>query len=208
MKTCRVSVYNSNEGTQGNEQNVDTTQQWFEQSSGYDTRWWNNDQLPTNPPQQTQQASSSAAQDTVPLIHIAAIRIANAVTAARALQHNNRTNDLRVDSGAVTHVCPPWFSPDATLHTFQQGKIPDLRTAADDIIRVYGYKWIYRINNKDQAIVIPFYFCDVAQPVLSATRLAEQGFEIVLSEQPTVKHPNGFEPALKPLYGLYCTILQ
>ena len=31
-------------------------------------------------------------------------------------------------------------------------------------------------------IVVPFYVCDVAQPILSATRLAEQGFEITLSE--------------------------
>ena len=39
------------------------------------------------------------------------------------------------------------------------------------------------INSKDQAIVIPFYVCDVAQPILSATRLAEQGFKIVLSNE-------------------------
>ncbi len=59
------------------------------------------------------------------------------------------------------------------------------------------------INNKDQAIVIPFYICDVAQPILSAKRLAEQGFEIVLSDQPTMKHPSGFESTLKPQNGLY-----
>ena len=88
-----------------------------------------------------------------------------------------------VDSGAVTHVCPPWFSPETTLHKLQ-GEGPDLRTATDDTIRVYGFKWVYMVNNKDQAIVIPFYVCDVAQPILSATGLAEQGFEIVLSEQP------------------------
>ena len=59
------------------------------------------------------------------------------------------------------------------------------------------------INNKNQAIVIPFYVCDVAQPILSATRLAEQGFEITLSEQPTIRHTNGFEAALKQQHGLY-----
>ena len=69
--------------------------------------------------------------------------------------------------------------------------------------KVYGYKWVYMINNNNQAIVIPFYVCDVAQPILSATRLAEQGFEVTLSEQPTIRHTNGFESALKQQHGLY-----
>ena len=134
----------------------------------------------------TEQASSST---TGPLISIAAIRIASTSTAAQALQHDNK-NDLMVDSGAVTHVCPPWFSTETTLHELHQPETPNLRTATDDAIKVYGYKWVYMINNKNQAIVIPFYICDVAQPILSATRLAEQGFEITLSEQPTFRHTN------------------
>ena len=108
-----------------------------------------------------------------------------------------------VDSGAVTHVCPPWFSTETTVHELHQSETPNLRTATDDAIKVYGYNWVYMINNKNQAIVIPFYVCDVAQPILSATRLAEQGFEITLSEQPTIKHTDGFEPALKQQHGLY-----
>ena len=104
MKNCRVSVCNINEGTQNNDQNVDATQQWYEQSNDYDSHWWNNDQSSSNYQQQvvtTEQASSSTA---VPLISIAAIRIASTSTAAQALQHDNK-NDLMVDSGAVTHVC-------------------------------------------------------------------------------------------------------
>ncbi len=58
-------------------------------------------------------------------------------------------------------------------------------------------------QRSSNTIVIPFYVCDVAQPILSATRLAEQGFEIVLSEQPAIKHPDGFELTLKPQNGLY-----
>ena len=202
MKNCRVPVYNINEGAQNNDHNVDTTQQWYEQSNNYDSHWWNNDQSPTHhqhPVVTTEQASSST---TVPLINIAAIRVASTSTAAQALQHDNM-NDLMVDSGAVTHVCPPWFSTETTLHELHQSETPDLRTATDDAIKVYGYKWVYMINNKNQAIVIPFYVCDVAQPILSATRLAEQGFEITLSEQPTIRHTNGFESALKQQHGLY-----
>ena len=98
-----------------------------------------------------------------------------------------------VDSGAVTHVCPP----ETTLHKLQQGEGKDLRTATDDII-VYGYKRINMINSKDQAILIPLEICDVPQPILSATCLAEQGLEIVLGEQATMQHSNGFEATLKP----------
>jgi len=146
----------------------------------------------------TEQASST----TVPLLSIAAIRIASASTAAQALQRDNK-NDLMVDSGAVTHVCPPWFSTETTLHELHQSKTPNLRTATDHAIKVYGYNWVCVINNKNQAIVIPFYVCDVAQPILSATRLAEQGFEITLSEHPTVRHTNAFESALNQQHGLY-----
>ena len=203
MKNCRVSVYNINEGTQNNDQNVDTTQQWYEQSNNYDSHWWNNDQSPSHHQQQVVTAEQASSSTTVPLISIAAIRIASTSTAAQALQHDNK-NDLMVDSGAVTHVCPPWFSTETTLHELHQSETPNLRTATDDAIKVYGYKWVYMTNSKNQAIVVPFYICDVAQPILSATRLAEQGFEITLSEQPTIKHTNGFESTLKQQHGLYC----
>ena len=203
MKNCRVSVYNINEGSQNNDQNVDTTQQWYEQSNNYDSHWWNSDQSPfyqQQPVVATEQASSST---TVPLISIAAIRLASTSNAAQALQHDNKS-DLMVDSEAVTHVCPPWFSRERTLHELHRSETPHLRTATDDAIKVFGYyKWVYMINNKNQAIVIPFYVCDVAQPILSATRLAEHGFEIILSEQPTIKHTIGFESTLKQQHGLY-----
>ena len=205
MKNCRFSVYSINEGAQNSDQNVDTTQQWYETSKNYDTHWWNNDQSTSHQPRQvitTEQASSST---TVPFISIAAIRIASTSKAAQALQHDNK-NDLMVDSGAVTHVthvCPPWLSTETTLHELHQSETPILIRATDGAINVYGYKWVYMINNKNQAIVVPFYVCDVAQPILLATRLAERGFEKTLSEQPTIKHTNRFESALKQQHGLY-----
>ena len=167
------------------EMNTPLTQhkQCYEQSHSYDSHWWNNDQAATQQPQATAQSEQASSSTTVPLIHIAANRIASTINAAQALQHNNKSNKLMVHSGAVTHVCPPWFSPGTTLHKLQQGEGPGLQTATDDKIKVYGYKRMYMINSKGQAIVIPLYVCDVAQPILSATRLAEQGFKIELSNE-------------------------
>ena len=58
-------------------------------------------------------------------------------------------------------------------------------------------------NTSNQPIVIPFYVCSVTQPILSVTRLAEQGFTVQLSEQPTVSHPNGFGAKLNIREGTY-----
>lgn len=66
---------------------------------------------------------------------------------------------------------------------------PNLRTATEDPIEVYGYKWAYMTNE--------FYVCSVSQPILSATRLTEKGFRIHFSEQPTITHPNGFAAKLR-----------
>ena len=37
-----------------------------------------------------------------------------------------------IDSGAATHVCPPWFAQNSPLYTRQQGQGPSLRTATDE----------------------------------------------------------------------------
>ena len=66
----------------------------------------------------------SASQDKVPLIHIAAIRIASKGNAAQALQHNNKTNDLMVGSGAVTHVSHP--GSHRRQHYTNYNKVKDL----------------------------------------------------------------------------------
>ena len=58
-------------------------------------------------------------------------------------------------------------------------------------------------NSNNQSIVIPFYVCDVSQPILSVNRLAEQGFNITFSDQPTITNSNGFEAKLKQEDGLY-----
>ena len=45
--------------------------------------------------------------------------------------------------------------------------------------------------------------CDVTQPLMSLTRLAEQGFNTQLSETPTLTHSKGFTSTLKQREGLY-----
>ena len=98
-----------------------------------------------------------------------------------------------IDSGAATHVCPTWFAPDTPLYPLQHGQGPRLRTATDEDIPVHGYKWVYMHNTNKQTIVVPFYVCDVTQPIMSVTRLAEQGFNTQLNETPTITHTQGIQ---------------
>ena len=112
-------------------------------------------------------------------------------------------DELMIDSGAVTHVCPIWFASTTQTYDLPDHERPNLRTATEDPIEVYGYKWVYMTNESNQQIVIPFYVCSVSQPILSVTRLAEQGFTIHLSEHPTITHPNGFEAKLRTKEGTY-----
>ena len=52
-------------------------------------------------------------------------------------------------------------------------------------------------NVEGQPVVIPFYVCDVQQPIVSVSRLEEQGFELTFKEeQPTMKHAKGFNTTL------------
>ena len=57
-------------------------------------------------------------------------------------------------------------------------------------------------NNNKQAIVIPFFVCDVHNPILSVTRLTEQGFELQFNDQPSMQHKYGFHTTLEQRDGL------
>ena len=116
---------------------------------------------------------------------------------------NLNKEELMIDSGAATHVCPFWFASTTPTYDIPEHVRPNLRTATEDPIKVYGYKWVYMTNESNQQIVIPFYVCWVSQPILSVTRLTEQGFTIHLSEQPTITHLNGFEAKLRAKEGTY-----
>ena len=116
---------------------------------------------------------------------------------------NLNKDELMIDSGTATHVCPTWFASTTQKYDLPEHERPNLRTATEDPIEVYGYKWVYMTNESNQQIVITFYLCSVSQPILSVTRLAEQGFTIHLSEHPTITHPNGFEAKLRTKEGTY-----
>ena len=215
-KDCRTAVYNMAETPQ--EQNQDGTSQWYDPNSGYDNYWYSNDQSGNyniQPVQQQQQQQALPAPQTntqTPTIqlvgalgHQAASAHNEATTTAQAVQQQRGDNevDIMIDSGAATHVCPTWFAPDTPLYPLQHGQGPRLRTATDEDIPVHGYKWVCMHNINKQTLVVPFYVCDVTQPIMSVTRLAEQGFNTQLNETPAITHTKGFNSALKQRKGLY-----
>jgi hypothetical protein len=199
------------------EQNQDGTSQWYDPSSGYDNYWYSIDQSGNyniQPAQQQQQLalpapSTNTQTPTIQLVgalgHQAASAHNEATTTAQAVQQQRGDVevDITIDSGAATHVCPPWFAPDTPLYPLQHGQGPRLRTAIDEVIYVHGYKWVYMHNTNKQTLVVPFYVCDVTQPIMSVTRLAEQGFNTQLNETPTITHTKGINSALKQREGLY-----
>ena len=202
-RDCRVAVHNLNEvstNTYAGHWQDDATTQWYQQQQYYDGQWWNDDQTQVSalPQQQLALPPTSAQEQQVPQLHIAAISIQQSNKQQPATeQPANTTEDLMIDSGAATHVCPPWFAPTYKTYELHPEQGPRLTTATEEDITVYGYKWVYMKNSKQQPIVIPFYVCDVSQPILSVTRLASQGFNIQLSDNPTITNTNGFEATLK-----------
>ena len=108
-----------------------------------------------------------------------------------------------IDSGAATHVCPLWFASQFPLHQLAHGTGPQLRTVTNQHIKLHGYRWVCMTNNSRQQIVIPFYVCDVKQPILSVTRLVEQGFQHTLHDNPTLQHIKGFNSTLENRNGLF-----
>ena len=207
-KDCRVAMYNIQEDIQ--EGYNDATEQWYGPQTTYDNHWWTNDQTQVNAVQQPQQLAlpAPAQLDATPALQIAAVTVprnSNRIIRAPDMRMITDINkdELMIDSGAATHVCPIWFASTTQTYDIPEHERPNLRTATEDPITVYGYKWVYMTNESNQQIVIPFYVCSVSQPILSVTRLTEQGFSIHLSEQPTITHPNGFEAKLKTKEGTY-----
>ena len=62
---------------------------------------------------------------------------------------------------------------------------------------------MYTHNVEGQAIVIPFYVCDVHQPLVSVSRLEEQGFILTFNEKRQITHPKGFSTTLIKQPSLY-----
>ena len=73
---------------------------------------------------------------------------------------------------------------------------PNLRTATDESITTHGYKWVLMTNQHNYQLAVPFYVCDVKLPIMSVTRLTEQGFDIQFKDNPTMSHSKGFHANL------------
>ena len=113
-----------------------------------------------------------------------------------------QTIHIMIDSGAATHVCPLWFADNYPAHKIDQAQSPNLRTVTNKTIQCYGVRWVY-MQSRGQPIVIPFYVCDIHDPILSVTRLAEQGFDIRFNDPPTIRHDKGFNVPLVQQHNLY-----
>ena len=107
----------------------------------------------------------------------------------------HKTAQIMIDSGAATHVCPPWFADNYPIHKLAPEQGPQLRTVTNKEIQLHGVRWVY-MQCQGQRIVIPFYVCDVHDTILSVTRLAEQGFDIRFNDVPTMTHNKGFNVQL------------
>ena len=78
------------------------------------------------------------------------------------------TMHIMIDSGAATHVCPLWFADNYPVYKTDQAQSPNLRTVTNKTIQCYGVRWVY-MQSRGQPIVIPFYVCDIHDPILSVT---------------------------------------
>ena len=200
-KDCRVAVYNIDDNTAQQQHTTDT---WWYDNDLYANTWHYQDfTMPQQ--QQTQLAlppplpAGTGEGQQVPIHIIAAISTqANAATSIRDDNHAT----IMIDSGAATHVCPKWFANNYPLHPLAPGQGPQLRTATNKPIRLYGVRWVY-MQAQGQPIVIPFYVCEVRDPILSVTRLAEQGFDIRFNDNPTMTHNKGFNVRLLQRSNLY-----
>ena len=107
---------------------------------------------------QTAPQPTTAQEQQAPAIHLVAA-VDNTVSSTpmastlQSVQQEENKVEIMIDSGAATHVCPPWFAPSTPMYTLQHGHVPQLRTATDEAIPVYGYILMTNIN-KQQLVVL------------------------------------------------------
>ena len=81
---------------------------------------------------------------------------------------------ILVDSGAATHVCPKDYATQFPLEPLG-APTPQLFTATDDPIQVYGIRHVY-YQCQGQPVAIPYFACDVKYPNISVSRLIDRGY--------------------------------
>ena len=85
-------------------------------------------------------------------------------------------------------------------YTNWNGTGPQFRTVTNQHIKLYGYRRVCMTHHSGQQVVIPFYVCEVKQPILSVTRLVEQG---TLDDNPRLQRSKGFNSTLENRDGLF-----
>ena len=132
-RDCRTTVYNVSETPQ--EQTQDGTGQWYDQQNGYDPYWYSNDisyannpnyiqqpQQALPPPQQLQQNGQESSISTLHYVNTMTSADKSMTTAFINEANRHTEAEVMIDSGAATHVCPPWFAQNSPLYTLQQGQ--------------------------------------------------------------------------------------
>ena len=159
-RDCKVSIHNLQE-VDNNDYQQDTTTHWYNQYT-YDNHWWTSDHTQVNviqPQHQPQQLALPPPQqlDAPPTqaLNIAAVKASSKSISQPAFdgitsnqpdihrqqdqQLNLDRDELMIDSGAATHVCPIWFAATTPIHDLQPHETPNLRTATED---KYPCLWI------------------------------------------------------------------
>jgi hypothetical protein len=129
----------------------------------------------------------------------------------RQLHHRQATTEVRQSMSsqwlAVATIAKwqqrtqqtPWSIVEQ-LHTYAH--YGNLRTVTNKTIQLYGVRWVH-MQSREQPTVIPFYVRDIHDPILSATRRTEQGFDIKFNDNPTMSHNKGFNVPLVQQHNLY-----
>ena len=99
-----------------------------------------------------------------------------APTKTTATYRHMDIDHILVDSGAATHVCPKDYATQFPLEPLG-ASTPQLFTATDDPIKVYGIRRVY-YKCQGQPVVIPYFACDVKYPIISVSRLVDRGYDL------------------------------
>ena len=102
---------------------------------------------------------------------------------------------ILVDSGAATHVCPKDYATQFPLEPLG-ASTPQLFTATDDPIQVYGNRRVY-YKCQGQPVVIPYFACDVKYPIISVSRLIDRGYDLYWASTGTILRGPSLRVTLK-----------
>ncbi len=77
-----------------------------------------------------------------------------------------------------------------------EASTPQLFTATDDPIKVYGIRRVY-YKSQGQPVVIPYFACDVKYPIISVSRLIDRGYDLYWANTGTILRGPSLQVTLK-----------